>query len=42
MISEFYVFLAVIAVAVVLLAVLVVAIFVEFRKSHQNAGESSG
>lgn len=42
MISEFYIFLAVIAIAVVLLAVLAIAIFVEFRKSHQNASESGG
>jgi hypothetical protein len=39
MISEFYVFLAVIAVAVILMAVAIIAIFVEIRKSRQGAGE---
>jgi hypothetical protein len=41
MISEFYIFLAVVGVAIVLMAVVIIAIFVEMKKSHQNAGEPS-
>jgi hypothetical protein len=39
MISEFYIFLAVVAVAIILMGVVVVAIMVEMKKSRQNAGE---
>lgn len=39
MISEFYVFLAVVGVAILLTAVVVIAIVVEMKKSQQNLGE---
>ncbi len=41
MISEFYIFLAVVGVAIVLTGVVVIAIVVEMKKGQQNVGEPS-